>query len=85
MGSTNPASIFADYRSISSYDYFDLNVGLDLTDSVRLSFLAENLFDKQPPNVGNTIGSTSYNSGNTFPSLYDALGRRYTMTARVRF
>ena len=85
FGSTNPASIFADYRSISSYDYFDLNVGLDLTDSVRLSFLAENLFDKQPPNVGNTIGSTSYNSGNTFPSLYDARGRRYTMTARVRF
>jgi hypothetical protein len=35
--------------------------------------------------VGNTIGSTSYNSGNVYPSTYDALGRRYAVSAKFRF
>ena len=40
-----------------------------------------NLFDKKPPVVGGTIGSTSYNGGNTYPSSYDALGRRFAVSA----
>ncbi len=85
FGSTNPAVIVPNYRSISAFDYFDLNVGFDVMKTMRLSFLVENLFDKAPPEVGNTIGSTSYNSGNTFPSLYDAIGRRFTVAARLKF
>ena len=45
----------------------------------------QNLFDKEPPFVGSTIGTTSFNSGNTYPSTYDALGRRYAVSARLRF
>ena len=45
----------------------------------------QNLFDKDPPIVGATIGTTSFNSGNTYPSTYDALGRRYAVSARLRF
>jgi outer membrane receptor protein involved in Fe transport len=45
----------------------------------------QNLLDKDPPLTGNNAGSTSYNSGNTFPSTYDALGRRYAVTAKLRF
>ena len=85
FGSTNPAVIVPNYRSIDAFDYFDLNVGFDVMKTMRLSFLVENLFDKAPPEVGNTIGSTSYNSGNTFPSLYDAIGRRFTVAARLKF
>jgi outer membrane receptor protein involved in Fe transport len=44
-----------------------------------------NLFDKKPPVVGNTIGSTTFNSGNTYPSTYDALGRRFAVSARLKF
>jgi len=44
-----------------------------------------NLLDKQPPLVGSTVGSTSYNSGNTYPSTYDALGRRFSIGARLHF
>ena len=44
-----------------------------------------NLFDKKPPVVGGTVGSTSYNGGNTYPSSYDALGRRYAVSARLKF
>jgi hypothetical protein len=35
--------------------------------------------------VGQTIGSTGYNSGGTYPSVYDAIGRRFLVGARLRF
>lgn len=85
FGSTDPRIVVPAYRSINAFNFIDLNIGFDVTKDVRFSVLVENLFDKAPPEVGNTIGSTSFNSGNTFPSLYDALGRRFTMSARMRF
>jgi outer membrane receptor protein involved in Fe transport len=45
----------------------------------------QNLFDNQPYLVGNTIGSTSYNSGNVYPSTYDSLGRRFAVAAKLKF
>jgi outer membrane receptor protein involved in Fe transport len=50
-----------------------------------LTFTVINLFDKKPPVVGNTAGTTSQNSGNTFPSTYDPLGRRFAAGARIKF
>jgi hypothetical protein len=35
--------------------------------------------------VGNTIGTTSTNSGNTFPQNYDAIGRFVTVGATFSF
>lgn len=80
-----PATVFADFRQIPSYDYFDLSLRQAIGDNVQFTFSVLNLFDRDPPNVGNTIGGTGPNSGNTFPSVYDALGRRYTMALRLRF
>ncbi len=85
FGSVDPAIVVPNYRAIDAYNYFDLNIGFNITDDVRLSMLVENLFDKAAPEVGNTIGSTAFNSGNTYPSMYDAIGRRFTMSARLRF
>jgi len=50
-----------------------------------VTMTVQNLLNKKPPIVGNTIGSTTYNSGNTFPSTYDALGRRYAVSAKLKF
>ena len=36
-----------------------------------------NIFNIQPPVVGGAAGSSGTNSGNTFPNVYDALGRTY--------
>jgi iron complex outermembrane receptor protein len=44
-----------------------------------------NLLNKKPPIVGNTIGTTAYNSGNTFPAFYDPVGRYFTLAATVQF
>jgi len=81
----NFAGTEVNFREIPSYNYFDLSLRFNVTDNMSLTALVANLTDKDPPLVGNTIGSTSFNSGNTYPSTYDALGRRYSITARLRF
>jgi outer membrane receptor protein involved in Fe transport len=87
-GIANPqtgARFYAPYSSIKSYDYFDLGVNWKPTKQLRLSLSVNNLLDKKPPEVGNTIGSTGANSGNTFPQTYDVIGRYFTLGASLKF
>lgn len=85
FGATNPNRVVGAYRSTPSYNWFDLNLGFNVSDEIRVSALVENLFDRKPPSLGSTIGSTAFNTGNTFPSVFDALGRRYTVTMGLTF
>jgi iron complex outermembrane receptor protein len=73
------------FNRIKAYDYFDLSVRFDVTDNFELAFNAFNIFDKQPPLVGSSAGSTAYNGGNTYPSTYDTIGRRYGAALRLKF
>jgi len=73
------------YGYIKPYDYFDLSTRISVMENLSLTLSAQNIGNRKPPAVGSTIGSTSFNSGNTYPSTYDALGRRYAVTARVKF
>jgi outer membrane receptor protein involved in Fe transport len=73
------------FTRIKSVDYFDLATRIGVGDNVDLTLTVTNLFDKDPPLVGGSIGSVSFNSGNTYPSTYDALGRRFAVGARVKF
>ena len=49
------------------------------------ALIEQKVFDKKPPEVGNQIGSTGANSGNTFPQTYDTIGRFFTVGASVKF
>ncbi|MEE4348930.1 MAG: TonB-dependent receptor [Pacificimonas sp.] len=73
-----------DFTQIDSFNYFDLSLQYSI-DPVELTFTVQNLFDKQPPIVGSDIGSTAFNSGNTYPSTYDTIGRRYGVSAKFNF
>lgn len=73
------------YGHIPAYDYFDLSLRFNVTKRFILTAAVQNLFDRDPPIVGSSIGTTSFNSGNTYPSTYDALGRRFALSARVRY
>ena len=81
----DPASIFDGFEHISAHDYFDLSVGFQLADNIRLGGQVRNLTNKNPPIIGNDTGTTSFNSGNTFPSLYDVLGRTYSLSIKANF
>jgi len=74
-----------DFNKISSYDYFDLTLRFHATENVTITTTVQNLFDKKPPIVGSGAGTTAFNSGNTYPSTYDSLGRRYAVSAKLKF
>lgn len=73
------------FGRIPAYNYIDLAARVGVNEHFEFTFTAQNVFNKKPPLVGSTIGSTSYNSGNTYPSTYDALGTRFAAGARLRF
>ena len=73
------------FRKIKAQHYFDLTARFNVSENLVFTATVQNLLDNKPPIVGNSIGSTTYNSGNTFPSTYDALGRRYAVSAKLKF
>ncbi len=79
------AGTYEKFRSIDSYNYFDLFASYHWGDHIKFSFGIDNVFDKEPPVVGNEAGRTQYNSGNTFPSNYDVIGRMYKFSMKVEF
>jgi len=71
---------------LSSRSYFDLTAALKVADKITLRLGVNNLFDKNPPLVGATYapGPPTAN-GNTFPGVYDSLGRYIFGEAIVQF
>jgi iron complex outermembrane recepter protein len=74
-----------EFRKISAEHYFDLTGRFHVTDQITFTLTVQNMLNNKPKVVGNTLGSTSYNSGNVYPSTYDALGRRYAAAVKFRF
>ena len=70
-GPTNPIDV-----KIAAQSYFDLSAEMRVKDGLTFHAGVQNIADKEPPLVGSTWGGTDtrYN-GNTYPGVYDALGR----------
>ena len=81
----NGNGILEQFRNIPAEHYFDFTGRWKATENFSFTFTVQNLLDNKPFVVGNTAGSTSFNSGNVFPSTYDALGRRYGVAAKLTF
>lgn len=77
--------IFSTFKKIDAYDYFDLFGSWQFMEQASVSLGVSNLFEKDPPVVGNEAADTGSNSGNTFPQLYDSLGRMFSVGLRVSF
>jgi len=77
------AGVFEGFRTIKAYYYLDLFASYDVLENVNINVGIDNVMDADPPVVGNEAGTTSFNSGNTFPSNYDTLGRIYTVGLSV--
>jgi outer membrane receptor protein involved in Fe transport len=73
------------FNRIPAENYFDFSTRFNVNEHFDLTFTVMNLFDKKPPIVGNTAGTTSQKRGNTFPATYDPLGRRFAAGARIKF
>ena len=71
-----------DLKAIS---YIDLAALWDITETVQVRAGVNNLFDKEPPIGGNGAGPSINGNGNTFPGMYDALGRYWFIAGGVTF
>lgn len=61
-------------RKINAYNYFDLSGTVEVMDNIVLRAGINNLFDKDPPAiVAGLFGA--FGNGNTYPGVYDPLGR----------
>ncbi len=75
---------------IPAYSYFDLSAIFDVYKNVRLQLGVNNITDKVPPLVVGADCSTSSPAGancngNTFPGVYDAMGRYLFATITAQF
>ena len=82
---TQASKVFSAFRHIKAYDYLDLDGSFALTDNVKFNVTVLNVFDKDPPIIGNSTATTAAGGGNTLPSAYDVIGRVVTVGVNLRF
>jgi iron complex outermembrane recepter protein len=91
--SSNPflaGSPYLPLSQIPAYNYVDLTGAFDIYKNIRLQLGVNNIADKDPPLVVNGDCSTSSPAGancngNTFPGVYDAMGRYWFMELTAKF
>jgi iron complex outermembrane receptor protein len=70
----NTALQFPVEKNLSAQNYIDLTANFTVHNNLNFRVGVNNVFDKDPPLVGSNLPGTTGN-GNTFPQVYDALGR----------
>ena len=70
---------------IAAYNYIDLSASFKVKDGYTLRVGVNNIFDKDPPIVGSDYCPTGQCNGNTFPQVYDALGRYVFASISAQF
>ena len=75
LGGACVANVNPINQKIKAQSYFDLALTARLADRYNFRLGANNVFDKSPPIVGSEVSNAPFGNGNTFPQVYDALGR----------
>jgi outer membrane receptor protein involved in Fe transport len=60
---------------LPAQSYFDLALTARVADKFNFRIGANNILDKDPPIAGAAVVGAPFGNGNTFPQVYDALGR----------
>jgi iron complex outermembrane receptor protein len=71
-------------KRIPVYNYFDLSGTVSVGNGLQLRAGVNNLLDKDPPAIAAGVLS-SFGNGNTYPGVYDTLGRTIFFGATVNF
>ena len=70
---------------LDATSYLDASGIWDVRPNLQLRAGVSNLMDVDPPIAGNGAGPSIAGNGNTFPGMYDALGRYWFVAAGVQF
>jgi outer membrane receptor protein involved in Fe transport len=77
-----PGSRSTNVAKLDARDYLDVAVAYTLTKNFTLRAFVNNLLDKDPPVRLNGAG---FVNGNTYPVVYDALGRKVGLSLTAKF
>ena len=75
-------------NKLASYDYFDLSGSWEVRSGLELRAGISNLFDKNPPVMDSAfygVSGAPFGNGNTYPGVYDSLGRTVFIGATVKY
>ncbi|HEY1614861.1 MAG TPA: TonB-dependent receptor [Rhizomicrobium sp.] len=73
---------------ISSYDYFDVTADWTVREGVDLRAGINNLLARDPPVMDSNVMAVSgapLGNGNTYPGVYDSLGRNIFVSATIKY
>jgi iron complex outermembrane recepter protein len=71
---------------LGSRNYIDLVASWNIDKNWSLRAGVNNIFDKDPPITSTTLSDPSFfGNGNTFPQVYDALGRLFFLNLTAKF
>jgi iron complex outermembrane recepter protein len=70
-------------RVLGARNYFDLSATWNVTKQLSVLAGVNNVLDKDPPVT--SIAGAPFGNGNTYPQVYDALGRRIFLNATFKF
>jgi len=72
-------------KELAERDYIDLAASWNVTKQLTIAGGIDNLFDKDPPIISSSIAGPAFGNGNTYPQVYDALGRKLFVSVQYRF
>ncbi len=82
LSATNDDDATTDYtvERLAAYDVFDLTMSLDVNKTLTLTAGVNNIGNRTPQIIGD-----NQEQANTFPGVFDVLGRDFFIAGRVRF
>lgn len=72
-------------ETFKAQNYFDLTAQVEATDNVTITGGVSNMFDKKPPLAASAQNGGNGEQSNTYPTLYDVLGRSFFVSAKLKF
>lgn len=70
-------------RELAAQNYIDLSGSYNITKNLIVSGGINNIFDRDPP-ISAQVGA-GFGNGNTYPQVYDAMGRRIFLGLTAKF
>ena len=71
--------------SLSAQNYLDLALQWMVTKNFTVRGGVNNVTDRDPPIISSAIAGPPYGNGNTYPQVYDTLGRNFFINVTAKF
>ena len=72
-------------QKLGTQNYIDLAASWDVNKNFTIYGGCNNIFDRDPPVLSSSIAGPPFGNGNTYPQVYDTLGRQFFVSVTAKF